>query len=256
MLLLALIFGFCLFTFATHGFGGQSVPMVQQENAPRVDEILDRMKAHDEWQDRYLIEYRAHRKFSATNLRFKEEATLELTTTFHRPDTLESQVLRAEGSKFIRERVFDEILAAENETQSKLARQQIDIVPANYSFSYLEREDCAGRQCFRLRITPRRKEKLLIKGQIWVDAEDWGIVRIQGSPVKRPSFWARQTQIDRRFKRIEGMWLNDSLESVSDVLIAGRSSLQIQYSYESIQTEPQDGSPGNSASLITAPGSP
>ncbi len=86
MLLLALIFGFCLFTFATHGFGGQSVPMVQQENAPRVDEILDRMKAHDEWQDRYLIEYRAHRKFSATNLRFKEEATLEVTTTFHRPD--------------------------------------------------------------------------------------------------------------------------------------------------------------------------
>jgi len=152
--------------------------------------------------------------------------------------------------------VFDEILAAENETQSKRARQQIDIVPANYSFSYLGREDCAGRECYRLRITPRRKEKLLIKGQIWVDAEDWGIVRIQGSPVKRPSFWARQTQIDRRFKRIEGMWLNDSLESVSDVLIAGRSSLQIQYSYESIQTEPQDGSPGNSASLITAPGSP
>src|SRR5438093_12863786 len=110
MLLLALIFGLCVFTFEIRGFGGQSVPMVQQEDAPSVDEILDRMKAHDEWQRRYLIEYRAQRKFSATNLRFKEEATLEVRTTFRRPDTLESEVLRAEGSKIIRERVFNKIL--------------------------------------------------------------------------------------------------------------------------------------------------
>jgi hypothetical protein len=133
--------------------------------------------------------------------------------------------------------VFDKILEAENETQSALAKQQIDIVPANYSFSYLAREDCSGRECYRLRITPKRKEKYLIEGQIWIDAEDWGIVRIQGSPAKRPSFWARQTEIDRRYKRIEGMWLSDSLESTSDILIAGRSTLKIQYSYEAIQTD-------------------
>jgi hypothetical protein len=252
MLALGLILGFCLFTSA-YGFVVQSVPMVEQENAPNVDEILNRMKAHDEWQRRYLIEYRAQRTFSATNLRFEEGATLEVTTTFRRPDTFESQVLRAEGSKFIRERVFDKILAAENEIQSTPAKQQIDIVPANYTFSYLGREDCAGRECYRLGIAPKRKEKYLIEGQIWIDAEDWGIVRIQGSPAKRPSFWARQTQIDRRYKRIDGMWLNDRLESISDVLIAGRSSLTIQYLYESIQIDPQYESPVNSASLITTP---
>ena len=255
MLALGLILVFCLFTSA-YGFVEQSVRMVEQENAPNVDEILDRMKAHDEWQRRYLIEYRAQRTFSATNLRFEEGATLEVTTTFRRPDTFESQVLRAEGSKFIRERVFDKILEAENATQSTPAKQQIDIVPANYNFGYLGREDCDGRECYRLGIAQKRKEKYLIEGQIWIDAEDWGIVRIQGSPAKRPSFWARQTQIDRRYKRIDGMWLNDRLESISDVLIAGRSSLKIQYSYESIQTDPQYGSPANSVSLITTPALP
>jgi hypothetical protein len=86
-------------------------------------------------QQQYLIEYRAQRKFSATNLRFKADATLEVMTTFRRPNTLESQVLGAEGSKIIRKRVF---LEAENETNAtKLTKQQIDIVPANYSFSYL-----------------------------------------------------------------------------------------------------------------------
>jgi hypothetical protein len=41
-----------------------------------------------EWQLQYLIEYRAQRKFSATNLRFKADATLEVMTTFRRPHTL------------------------------------------------------------------------------------------------------------------------------------------------------------------------
>jgi hypothetical protein len=109
---------------------------------------------------------------------------------------------------------------------------------ANYSFSHLAQEDCAGRKCYRLDITPLRKDKYLIKGQIWVDAEDWGIARVQGSPVKRPSFWARQTLIDHRYKRIDGLWLDDVMESTTDVLVAGRSTLKIQYTYESIQTDP------------------
>src|SRR5688572_13444695 len=114
MLLLTLIFGFCLFASGARVLGEPSVPPVRQEGAPSVSEILDGMKAHDEWQRLYLTEYQAQRKFSATNQRFKEAATLEVRTTFRRPDTFESQVLRAAGSELIRERVFDKILEAEN----------------------------------------------------------------------------------------------------------------------------------------------
>jgi hypothetical protein len=43
--------------------------------------------------------------------------------------------------------VFNKILEAGNETNAtKLTKQQIDIVPANYSFSYLGWEDCDGRK--------------------------------------------------------------------------------------------------------------
>src|SRR5436190_17944422 len=216
MLPSVLILGFYLLMLVAGASQEPSVPVVQQEEVPNMDEILNRMKDYDEWQERYLVEYRAQRKFHAENLRFKEDATLDVLTTFRRPNTLESQVLRAEGSKIIRERVFNKILEAENETHAVLAKQQIDIVPANYSFNYLGREDCEGRECYRLSITPKRKEKYLIDGQIWIDAVDWGIVRVQGSPAKRPSLWVRQTQLDTRYKRIEGMWLSDRLDSVSD----------------------------------------
>jgi hypothetical protein len=210
------------------------------------------MKAREDWQERYLVEYQAQRKFSVTNLKLEVDATLEVKTTFQRPETMKSQVLAGQGPQFIRERVFDKILEAETETQSPANKQLVDIGPANYTFSYLGRDDCDGRVCYRLRITPKRREKYLIDGQIWIDAEDAGIGRIQGSPAKRPSLWARHTQIVRRYRRIDGMWLSDSLESSSDILIAGRSTLKIQYSFESIQVDPQYRLHGNSP-LLTSP---
>jgi len=76
LLLFTSILNLCLFTTTTLGFQNQSVPAVQDENAPSVDQILDRLKVHDEWQERYLIEYRAQRNFHAANLKFEEAATL------------------------------------------------------------------------------------------------------------------------------------------------------------------------------------
>src|SRR5262245_38643650 len=40
-------------------------------HAQTVDEILGRMLARNEWQDRALLEFQARRKFYAANIRFK-----------------------------------------------------------------------------------------------------------------------------------------------------------------------------------------
>src|SRR5207249_11180318 len=98
MLTFGFIFGFCLLTSATYGFLEQSVPMVQQENAPSVDEILDRLKAHDDWQRRYLIEYLAQRKFSAPNSTSKEYTTREAWSTIRPPHTLDAEVPPADAA--------------------------------------------------------------------------------------------------------------------------------------------------------------
>ena len=138
----------------------------------------------------------AARKFSATNARFKEDATLDVLKRFAVPIRSNLRCCEPKAPRLYESECSTRYLEAENETNATLAKQQIDIVPANYSFNYLGREDCDGRACYRLSITPKRKEKYLIDGQIWIDAVDWGIVRVQGSPAKRPSFWVRQTQFD------------------------------------------------------------
>lgn len=205
--------------------------------ADAVEEILNRMMARNEWQDRALLEFRAQRKFYAANTRFKTDATMYVDTVFRSPDQLQSTVTRHEGSRFIQSRVFDKILEAEAETRARKDKQQIDITPANYNFALEGTEACAGRPCFHLKISPKRRDKYSLDGEIWIDGEDYSIVRIRGVPAKKPSVWTLKTEIDRRYKKIAGIWLPDRMDSSSNIRIAGHSILSIEYTYDSVQTE-------------------
>src|SRR5215813_9683483 len=100
-------------------------------------EIVARMLARDDWQDKSLLEYRANRKFYAVNSRFKMDSTMYVQTVFKRPDRLESTITLHEGSLFIRSRVFGKILEAESETSGKKNKQLGDIIPENYIFLLL-----------------------------------------------------------------------------------------------------------------------
>jgi hypothetical protein len=204
-------------------------------DAAELKAILDRMSAHEEWQKRHLVEYQVRRKFYAANPRFKQESILEVKTVFRQTGTLESEVVRSEGSQLIRTRVFDKILEAEKEANK--TKQEVTITPDNYNFTMVGKEDCKGRPCYNLQITPKHKNKYSINGQIWVDAEDGALVRLQGSPAQRPSFWTLSTQVERRYERIEGVWLCVDMESLSDIFIAGRSTLKVDYDYSVVQTK-------------------
>ena len=209
----------------------------QPEPLPSLQEILDRMMSRNTWQDRTLLEFHAFRKFHAANVRFKAESTMYVQTVFRRPDQLQSTVTSHEGSTLIRSRVFDKILEAENETRAKKDKQQVDIIPTNYNFSLLGAEDCNGRSCYHMRISPRRRDKYALDGEVWIDAEDYSIVRIHGAPAKRPSLWTLKTEIDRRYMKVDGIWLPERLDSSSNIMIAGHSVLSIEYTYDSVQTQ-------------------
>jgi hypothetical protein len=215
------------------------VAAIQSNDDPdsaELRKVLNQMRVHDEWQNQHLVEYQVRRKFYAENSRFRQESLLEVKTRFRKPGTFESEVVRSEGSELIRERVFDKILEAEQEASTQKTKREISITPANYDFTLTGKEDCGGRACYSLRITPKHKTKYSLNGRIWVDAEDGAIVRMQGSPAVRPSFWTLNTEIERRYKRIEGVWLCVDMESTSNILIAGRSILKINYDYLKVRT--------------------
>jgi hypothetical protein len=194
-------------------------------------EILGRMMAHRQWQEAALREYEARRLFHASNSRFNVDSTLEVETKYRSPGSMQSTVVRQEGSAFIREHVFDKILSTESELSSK---NQADIIPENYQFTLIGSEACEGRRCWHLTIKPRRNDKYLVDGDVWLDAEDYAVCRIHGIPSKHVSIWISRVEVDWHFRRFNGIWLTDRIESSSDVRLFGPVVMQIHADYASI----------------------
>jgi hypothetical protein len=199
---------------------------------PPLEDIVGHMMAYRQWQNDSLREYRAHRRFYASSSRVTSDSTLEVQTIFHWPYSLQSTVLRQDGSDFVRDHVFNKIIEAETDMMTS---EEADIIPKNYDFSFAGKEDCQGRPCWRLGIKPKRKDKFLIDGDIWVDSTDYAITHIHGVPSKHVSIWVSRAEIDKRLSRIEGVWLTDKIVSTSSVRLIGDVVLQIECAYDIVK---------------------
>jgi hypothetical protein len=225
---------------ALSGDTGQSVSG-EEVSSLNLTQIVAKMVEQSRMQEQAVKSYRVMRRFEASNPRFKVAASLSVLTTFHQPDRYESQVTAFEGSNFIRNRVFNKILDAEKEVSSKQVSVENNILPENYTFASAGMEMCGDRKCHKLAIHPKRKSKYLLEGFIWLDGEDYGIVRIKGSPSKRLSFWTLRTTIERRYENRAGIWMTAEIKSTSDLVIAGTSALSIAYEYLEVEPISQSG---------------
>jgi outer membrane lipoprotein-sorting protein len=89
----------------------------------------------------------------------------------------------------VRDLVLKRLVESESETSSGRVHRDSSIKPANYKFSLLGEQDVGPYHCVVVEAIPRRKDKYLFEGKIWIDAQDYGIVRIAGHPAKSPPFW-------------------------------------------------------------------
>jgi hypothetical protein len=100
-----------------------------------------------------------------------------------------------------------------------------DINRTNYDFVFLRQEDFGLIPEYVLHIVPKRKEKGLILGQIWVDAKTFRIRRIEGVPAKSPSIWIKDSYITLQFAEVNEMWITVSLDAIATVRLLGRYTL-------------------------------
>ncbi len=72
-----------------------------------------------------------------------------------------------------------------------------------------------------LHIIPKRKEKGLLLGDIWVDAQTYHIRQVIGVPLKNPSFWIKDLHITVQFADENGMWIPVSVDAIATVRLLG-----------------------------------
>ena len=132
---------------------------------------------------------------------------------------------------------LQKVMQAEvNAAKSKKEVREVEVSPENYTATLVGKEILDGRQCYVLSVVPRRNSKYLIKGKAWVDAEDFGLLRLEGSPTASLSFWVGKPYIVQTFENFGGHFLLMSTESEIDARIVGRLKLTIssaQYAWNS-----------------------
>ena len=110
------------------------------------------------------------------------------------------------------------------------------LTPDNYRFSLRGCDVSAGRDLYVMDVEPLRETKFLYRGTVWIDAVDFGVVRIEAEPAKNPSIWTKRSEIHHQYRKVGEFYLPYSNETVTDVRLGGRSILRIRY--ENYKTDP------------------
>jgi hypothetical protein len=125
------------------------------------------------------------------------------------------------GEKVIRHILDREIDAARDPTAMLITEQ-------NYDFSFAGEDVVAGRPVYRLNITPKHPRKDLLKATIWVDKDSYRILRIEGDPVRSPSFWVRDIHLILEFGEVEGMWMQTEVHALARMRFGGEYQVTSQ----------------------------
>jgi Outer membrane lipoprotein-sorting protein len=198
-------------------------------SALTADQVIQRMIEQDEWRRSALQQYTSNRRYVVDNVKFNKHAEVTVREKYVYPGQKEFETLSGSGSDYIRHKVISKLIEAELDAAKNQNRDQTRITPEHYKFELLGTEEQEGHPCFLISVVPNRSEKYLIKGRIWVDQKDFAIVRMEGSPAKNPSFWTRKVQFTRRYQKQGPFWMAASIESESEVFVAGKSALKIEY---------------------------
>jgi hypothetical protein len=193
------------------------------------DEIVARMIERNLLRSEHLQSYSAVRKYEIRSPDGRVSAEAVVRVDYRAPGKKTFEKVSEEGSWVVRRLVFDRLLQSEEETSSGQERRDSAISDKNYRFTIIGEENLGARQCFIVEAKPKRTDKYLFEGQLWIDAQDFGIVRISGHPAAKLSFWINRAEFVRQFQRIDDFWLPQLDETIVDIRIHGRREFRIEH---------------------------
>ena len=145
--------------------------------------------------------------------------------TFIPPDSKDYTIQEIKGSG-LGKVIIGRMLAREAEVTREYGAT--DFSPDNYDFRFVREDEVHGQRCYVLELLPTRKDKNLLRGNIWVDANTNLLRRTEGQPVKAPSWWVRDVSVAFVYGDVGGMWLQTASEATARVRILGPSWLPIR----------------------------
>jgi hypothetical protein len=193
------------------------------------DEIFRELLQHNDVRNAELKQYSAIRTYEVMNPSGKLYARQVVRLDYRAPDAKMFMTTFEEGSGLVRHMVFKRLIESETDAAAGKEHHDSSITPANYSFELLGEGQAGPYYCFVIQATPKRQDKYLFEGTIWIDAQDFAIVKISGHPAKRPSFWIERADFVRQYQKIGQFWLPLKDETVVHVRLKGIKILMIDH---------------------------
>jgi outer membrane lipoprotein-sorting protein len=184
---------------------------------------LNRAQALHAYQQTRIYQVKYHGFLGA------RRAKMVVTMNYLSPGKKKFVVQSETGSKLIIDRVFKKLLEAEKEESSPSMEQRFALTNANYRFTLIGEENGFSGAAYVLEVEPRRKDKFLYHGRIWVDAGDFAVVRLEAEPAKNPSFWTTKAGIVEVYTKVNDFWLPSYNHSVTAIRLGGHAELTIDY---------------------------
>jgi len=231
--------GLVLLTLLLCGAGLSQPAAGQNSNAPdqrprgqlNAEQVVQNLVSMNLRRAEALVGYQSTRIYRLVYKGFPGGRTAEMVVNvkYLAPGTKEFEIISATGSKLLIDRVFKKLLQAEKEAFEVENQKRIAINQENYELTLVGYEDGPGAPSYVLSAKPRTKNKYLFQGRIWVDAEQFAVMRIEGEPAKNPSFWIKDTKIETRYVNVNDFWLPEHQRSETAVRLGGHADFSIEY---------------------------
>jgi len=219
---------------------------------PTAEEIVTRLGAHDLQRQASAEGYAGMRRYVLENQRFDKHSEIVVRVRADQDGTKHFDVVSEAGWNAANKHVLRKMVESEAETSRPDMRSKTRLNPENYDFKIVGTETVSTRPAYVLEVIPKRKDKYLFRGRVWIDAKDYALVRAEGSPAKNPSFWTKSTNFVQIYAKSGSFWFPRSTQSVTEVRIFGTTQVSIEYfDYTPVTHTPVD--PAISAKVTNKP---
>jgi hypothetical protein len=192
-------------------------------------QLFGELAAHNEQRRMALHDYSVQRTYQVIDLKGKVHAEEVGRMEFLAPGQKTFTVTSESGSGLVRHMALNPLINSEIETAAGKEHHDSAISADNYFLNLLGEQQVGPDRCFVAKAVPKRKDKYLFEGKLWIDVQDYSVVRIEGHPAKKLSFWIERADFVRQYQKIDRFWLPQKDETLVQVRLYGKKVLTIDH---------------------------
>jgi hypothetical protein len=213
---------------------GESLPQVSAVVEPlrpgvTEDQVLTELANHSQRRTAALHDYISLRTYQVADVAGKVHAEEIGRMEYIAPDKKTFTITSEAGSGMVRYMALNPLIRSEIDAAIDKQHHDSTISAENYSLNLLGEQQVGSYRCFVAAAAPKRKDKYLFEGKLWIDAVDYSVVRIEGHPAKKLSFWIQGADFVRQYQKIDGFWLPQRDETLVQVRLYGKKVLTIEH---------------------------